>query len=146
MVPLIFIKVDELNQRVIYTNKVVPEHSGDDVVTTRADFVIDVECIFEQNIFVSSSALIQRKLRHELQNTGRYQMMFSAYTDGGYDDVITADDEINTNDVIFLRAEVVYVNDVDVYPSRCYATPQPAADFTQSYDLIEEGWVFVSLV
>ncbi|PIK61582.1 putative complement factor H [Apostichopus japonicus] len=138
-------EVDEQTREIIYKNT-VRSASSTDPITTQESLNININCVFDQDNIVSSSAVVQNSLTEDLTEDGQYQMVFAAYTDRSYNNEITGDVRVNTNDVIYLRAEVEYVSRIDVFPSRCYATPEPEADHFRYEDLIDEGCPALNLV
>lgn len=128
-----------MEEKVIYRNYVTS--ADDNLVTTEELMTINVECVFDQNHKVSSSAVVQNVLDKELQGTGTYDISFTAYKDADFSQVITDGDRFDTNEYIFLLAEVNHVTRIDLFGTRCYATPSPQPDYYVFYDLITEGYV-----
>ncbi|KAJ8029320.1 Sushi, von Willebrand factor type A, EGF and pentraxin domain-containing protein 1 [Holothuria leucospilota] len=131
------IEIDVINEKVLYRNLVTSADS--DPVTTGESLDINVECVFDQNSRVSSSAVMQNTLSKDLSSSGSYDILFAAYSDAAHQAVINSSVRVDTNDVIYLLAQVNYVSDIDLFGSRCYATPSPEDDFHIYEDVIKDG-------
>lgn len=136
---LIFVQVDEVQGQIVYSNT-VRSAATTDIITTQESLTINVDCAFDQDNIVSSSAVVQGSVSEDLEGNGQFEMVFAAYAESDYSNEITGDDRVNTNDLIYLRAEVIYVRRVDLFPIRCYATPEPSSSYFRFADLIDEGW------
>lgn len=144
MCVFIFMQVDETNEMVIYRNTLKSADNG--VVTTEDYIEINTECVFDQNNLVSSSAVIQGVISKALASNAQYDISFGAYLLSDFSETVSDEVRVDTNTDIFLLSEVNQVAMVDLFPKRCYATPQPESNFHQYHDLIDDGLVSLNSV
>ncbi|XP_071845237.1 uncharacterized protein [Apostichopus japonicus] len=131
------IEVDETNEMVIYRNTLKSADNG--VVTTEDYIEINTECVFDQNNLVSSSAVVQGVISKALASNAQYDISFGAYLLSDFSETVSDGVRVDTNTDIYLLSEVNQVAMVDLFPKRCYATPQPESNFHQYHDLIDDG-------
>ncbi|PIK61583.1 putative sushi, von Willebrand factor type A [Apostichopus japonicus] len=129
-------EVDNVNRKIIYRNELTSVDNGP--VTSVEAIHLNIECVFDQENTISSSAVVQNSLDKNLAETGSYKLSFGIYTDDTFSTEISGSDVIETNDDLVVLAQVVDVANLDVYPVKCYATPDEVPAAT-TYDLIING-------
>lgn len=130
--------MDNVNRKIIYRNELT---SVDNEPVTSVEAIhLNIECVFDQDNTISSSAVVQNSLDKDLAETGSYKLSFGIYTDDTFSTEISGSDVIETNDDLVVLAQVVDVANLDVYPVKCYATPDEVPAAT-TYDLIINGYV-----
>ncbi|PIK61584.1 putative sushi, von Willebrand factor type A [Apostichopus japonicus] len=98
--------------------------SADNGVVTTEDYIeINTECVFDQNNLVSSSAVVQGVISKALASNAQYDISFGAYLLSDFSETVSDGVRVDTNTDIFLLSEVNQVAMVDLFPKRCYATP-----------------------
>lgn len=130
------VEVDAASRTVIYRNELTSVQTG--VVTTTQGIHLNLKCVFDQDNTVSSSAVVQETLNRDLTEDGQYELSFRIFTDDTFTTEITGMEVTETNTDLVVLAEVIGVEILDVFPIRCYATPEETLEFI-FYELIENG-------
>lgn len=133
-----FTQVDEGGNKIIYKNVVT------DVSTSFPSFPgeveIEVACHFDEDKLVSTNYTLTSNLRRSLSQTGEYDVSFFFCTDDTFSEVQETPLFVERTKKIFLKAQLeTQVSGLNMFGTRCWATPSDRSDDDTFTDLIQNG-------